>query len=61
MKPLLSTKVKRGEILREWTSAKDQATMDGLADFRARQEARRIKAQGKQAAPVINIKRSLKP
>ena len=46
MKPILSVKVQRGVELKEWVSAKDQATLDGLQDFKRRQEERRKLAQG---------------
>lgn len=45
MKPLLSQPVKRGERLDVWESSEHQATLDGLMDFRARQEERRKRVQ----------------
>lgn len=59
MKPLLTQKVPKAgphSKIGDWISAKDQDTLDGLADFRARQEARRIAAQGQTAPkPIIHL------
>ena len=55
MKRLLETKVtKDRQSVGDWVSAATQDTLAGLNDFKARQEARRIAAQGK-LAPVVTI------
>jgi len=60
MKPILSRKVTRTDRLMEWESAAHQSTTDGLMEFKARQEARRIAAQTPLPVNVKQIQRKAK-
>lgn len=55
MKPLLATKVKRGETVKEWRPAEHHLTHDGQVEFMARMQAR-IKAAEAARVAATNVR-----
>jgi hypothetical protein len=63
MRPILSRKVTRGDVLNEWEPAAHQSTMDGLRAFQDRQ-LKRIEAAQKdrdEAKRVVRTIRKVSP
>lgn len=57
MKPILSHKVTRGELLNEWEPAAHQSTMDGLREFEQRQRERMKQAQAAAAEAKVKVRK----
>lgn len=55
MKPLLSRKVTRSQVVNEWTPAEHHLTHDGQVEFMARMQAR-IKAAEEERAAADNVR-----
>jgi hypothetical protein len=53
MKPILSRKVTRGDVLNEWESSEKQATLDGLSAFAERQRQRMKDAQSRKSDAAV--------
>lgn len=61
MKPLLSQKVQRGEIMNEWKPAEHHLTHAGQVEFMARMQARIAAAQERaQTARMLAISEARK-
>jgi len=56
MNPLMSKQVQRGQRLDEWVSSEHQATLDGLNEFKQRQEERKLRVQAEAKSKVRVLK-----